>query len=141
MGYHANVQNALVAALEVAVPGVAVLNGLSLTVAQGNRLAQWVSVHREGIDFEPHLPIMPADDDDQQPEAWTWFIDVKGGGGTYDKPGAGAEVDLLLEAVRTGLGAQSMTADCGPLHLVSEDYEGESGTGVVYRQTWTHERM
>jgi len=141
MGYHATVQAELVALIVAGVPSsVPVLNGLAVSETEAERMAQFVFLVRDSIDFDPHQEINPDVNSTQQPEQWTWTIDVKGGGGAAGQTGRGAEVDLLLEAVRTGIGAQKMT-DCGPLHLVSEDYVGTSGSGVVYRQTWTHERF
>lgn len=141
MGYHATVQAELVALLDAGVPrGVPVLNGLAVSETEAERLAQFVFVVRDGIEFDPHQEINPDVNSTQQPEQWTWTIDVKGGAGAARLSERGAEVDLLLESVRTAIGARKMT-DCGPLHLVSEDYAGTSGAGVVYRQTWTHERF
>jgi hypothetical protein len=118
-----------------------VLNGLAISEADAERFDAFVLVVRESIDFDPHLPVNPNETDSQQPERWTWSLDVKGGGGGQRLSDRGSEVDLLLEAIRIGIGAQRPTTDCGPLHLESEEYVGESGSGVVYRQTWYHERF
>ena len=142
MGYHANIQNALVALLAGGLSeNTPIINGLVTTAEQAERYPSFVLVVREAIDLDPHEPINPNPTSSQQPERWTWSLDVKGGGGSALAADAGAEVDLLLETIRTTLGAQNLTTDCGPLHLESEDFVGQSGTGVVYRQTWWHERF
>jgi hypothetical protein len=142
MGYHEDVQNALAQALVAGLPSVVpVLNGLSITQEQAERYASFVLIVREAIEFDPHEPVNPNPTTTQQPERWTWSLDVKGGGGSALAADAGAQVDLLLETIRTTLGAQRLTSDCGPLHLETEDYVGDSGTGVVYRQVWWHERF
>jgi hypothetical protein len=140
MGFHSDVQTGLALLLENALQ-VPVLNGLTVSTEDVNRLATVVLVVRESIQFDPHEPIMPNPTETQQPEKWYWTLDVKGGGGTKTAANAGAEVDLLLEAVRTALAANRPTQDCGPLHLESEEYVGNSGSGVIYRQTWWHERF
>ena len=142
MGYHSDVQTVLAQKLEAEFGrDVPVLNGLATTEAQSNNYAKFILIVREDIDFDPHEPINPNPTSSQQPERWTWLIDVKGGGGAQRAAEAGAEVDLFLEIVRDTLGAEKLTTDCGPLHLESEIYVGNSGAGVVYRQTWWHERF
>ena len=141
MGYHADIESELITLLEAGLPRtVPVLNGLAVDEAQADRLPQFVFLVRDSIDLDPHQEIRPDVDSTQQPERWTWSIDVKGGAGGARLTDRGREVDVMLEAVRTSIGARQMT-DCGPLHLVAEEYVGASGTGVVYRQTWTHERF
>ena len=142
MGYHSDVQTALALLLETRFSNgqIPILNGLAVTEVEAERYAAFILIVREGIDFDPHEPINPNITSSQQPERWTWTLDVKGGGGAARAADAGSQVDLLLESVRTTLGATKLTSDCGPLHLESEDYVGNSGTGVVYRQTWWHER-
>jgi len=142
MGYHADVQAQLVSLIEAAVPtGVSVVQGLAMSEAETIRNAAFVAIVRDSIEVEPHAEINPSTSTSDQMERWRWLLYVKGGGGAANNPAKGAEVDLILEAVRTALNAQKLTAACGPLHLESEEYEGNSGTGVVYIQTWVHGRL
>jgi len=141
MGYHEEIQTALAVLLEDALPGVPILNGLTASVDEVARFPKCVLIVRESISYDPHEPINPDPTETQQPEMWTWSIGVKGGAGASTAANAGAEVDKLLEAVRTALGAQRLSNKCGPLHLELEDYRDESGRGVVYTQTWVHERF
>lgn len=143
MGFHADVYSGLVTLLEAALPDrVPVLNGLTTTDNDLERHASWVVVIRESIDYEPHPEINPATATLDQGAEWSWSIYIAGGGGNARPADKGAEVDLLLEAVQTALNAQRpVAADCGPLHLVSEDLEEMAGTQVVYVQRWRHRRL
>lgn len=141
MGFHQDVQTGLALKLETAMPTVPILNGLVTTEDEINRHAVCVLVVREVIEYDPHETINPTPTETQQPEEWRWSLEVKGGGGAELASKAGAEVDFLLEKIRTALAAQRLTTDCGPLNMVTEEYVGQSGRGVVYRQTWTHERF
>ena len=142
MGYHETTQSALVTLLDAALESnVPVLNGLAVTDAQVERYASAVMIVRESIDVDLHPEVNPSTSVADQPELWLWALYVKGGGGSARPSGKGAQVDLILESVRTALNAQRLTTDCGPLHLVSEEYEGPLGTGVLYVQRWRHTRL
>ena len=142
MGYHASVYSGLVTLLEAALPDrVPVLNALSMSDTDFERTAAFVAVVREAIEYEPHPEINPATATLDQGAEWTWTLYIKGGAGAARPHDKGAEVDLLLEAVQTALNAQRPTTDCGPLHLVSEDFEQLAGTQVVYAQRWRHRRL
>lgn len=142
MGFHANVFSGLVTLLEAALPDrVPVLNALSMQEQDYERYATCVVVLRESVDYEPHPEINPATATLDQGAEWVWAIYVKGGGGNARPADKGAEVDLLLEAVQTALNAQRPTTDCGPLHLVSEELEEQTGTQVAYVQRWRHRRL
>lgn len=141
MGYHATVQDALVTLLEAATPeGCDVINLIAVDEVDLQRLSCFVAVIRERIEMEYHEEINPSTSYDTQLEEWEWGLYVAGGGGAYNEAGKGAEVDLILEAIRTALNAQKLTTECGPLSILSEEYEGPHGTGVVYLQRWRHSR-
>jgi len=142
MGYHADIQEALVALLVAALPSsCGVYNGLTLTEVQGVRLGEFVAVFRESITMEPHAEINPSTAVESQLESWEWVLYIKGGGGASDPAAMGVEVDETLETVRAALNAQRLDDTCGPLNLVGEDFFGESGQGVVYAQRWRHSRL
>lgn len=143
MGYHATVQAAIVTLLEAALPsGTPVLNGLAEADAEAHNFASFVLIARESITMEPHAEINPSTSADTQLEEWEWNLIVRGGGGASDEPGKGAQVDLILEKIRTALNAQRPTSDCGPLSILSEEYfEIEGQEGVTYLQRWRHSRM
>ena len=141
MGFHAEVYDALERLIEAAVPGVSVLNELSVDEAYAEGFAKFVLILREGINYVPHPEINPATAVQDQMEQWSWLLLVKGGGGRANQAGKGIEVDKMLESIRTALNAQRLTTDCGPLQLQSEDYEGADSNGVVYGQRWSHFRM
>lgn len=142
MGFHATVQAAIVALLEADLPSnCPVINTLAAEEADLQRLASFVGISRERIDFEPHEEVNPDTDADTQLEAWEWNLFVAGGAGAMDQAGKGAEVDLLLETIRDALNAQRPTAQCGPLSIVTEEYFRDHGNGVVYQQRWRHTRM
>jgi hypothetical protein len=142
MGYHADVQAAIVALLEAALPeGVPVLNGLVEDEAARHSLNAFVLIGRDSIRMESHAEINPSTTADTQLEEWEWNLIVKGGGGAATEPDKGAEVDLILETIRTALNAQRPTTDCGPLSILSEEYYDVIGGGVAYLQRWRHSRM
>lgn len=142
MGFHSDVYSGLVTLLENALPGsVPVFNVLTTNETEYQRTAAWVAVLRETIDYEPHPEINPETATLDQGADWQWAIYVAGGAGNARQPDKGAEVDLLIEAVQAALNAQRPTSDCGPLHLVSEDFEEMTGTSVVYVQRWRHRRL
>ena len=142
MGYHADVYDGiadlLIAALPKAMP---VFDALTVDEQQLDRHAQSVVILRESLDYEPNPLINPDTDVEQQWETWTWALYITGGGGRSRPAGSGAEVDLYLEKIRTALNAQRPTTECGPLHLVSEEYEGRDTARVTYVQRWTHRRL
>ena len=140
MGYHADVYDGLATLIEAALPGVVVFNALAVTEADLDRHALSVCILRESIDYEPHPEIAPRTAVADQAEEWTWTLYVTGGGGRARPADKAAEVDLYLEDLKTALNAQRPTTDCGPLHLVNEDLEGETETTVTYAQRWTHRR-
>jgi hypothetical protein len=142
MGFHADVQNGIVALLEAALPDrIPVFNLLAVTEREFERTASSVSVMRETIDYEPHPEINPETATLDQGADWTWVLYIVGGAGKARHAAKGADVDLVLEAVQTALNAQRPTTDCGPLHLVSEDFEEQAGTSVAYVQRWRHRRL
>ena len=143
MGFHADVQNGIVALLEAALPDrIPVLNAIAVSEREMSQYATFVALLRESIDYEPHPEINPATGTLDQGAEWQWAIYIKGGAGNSRPSDKGADVDLLLEAVQTALNAQRPTTpDCGPLHLVSEDFEEMAGTSVAYVQRWRHRRL
>lgn len=142
MGYHAEVYDALATLIESATPtGTAVTSALDVTEAQLERFASAVVIVRESISLDPHPEINPSTSVEAQPEVWSWVLYVVGGGGGSRPHSRATHVDTMLETLRTALNAQRLTSDCGPLHLVSEDYEGRHGNGVMYAQRWTHARL
>jgi hypothetical protein len=142
MGYHADVYKGLAGLVVAALPGdMPTLNALTASEAELNRSGRSVVILREAIDYEPHPEIAPQTSVSDQPETWSWTLYVTGGGGKARPTGRGEEVDRYLELIRTALNAQRPTSDCGPLHLVTEDYEGRDGATVMYTQRWTHRRF
>lgn len=142
MGYHATVQAAIVSLLEAALGStIPVLNGLVEADEDQHRINAFVLIARDSIRFEPHAEINPSTSADTQLEEWEWNLIVKGGGGASDEPSKAAQVDLIMETIRTALNAQRPTADCGPMSILSEEFFGESGEGVTYLQRWRHSRM
>jgi hypothetical protein len=142
MGYHADVYTGIANLLTDALPStVPVLNALTVTDAELDRYAASVVILREGISYDRHPEIAPSTSLADQPETWTWSLYVTGGGGSSLSTGAAAQVDLYLEMIRDALNAQRPTDHCGPLHLVSEDYEGRDASTVMYVQRWTHTRL
>ena len=142
MGYHATIQAALVTLLKAALPATCpVLNALAAEEAELQRFDYFVGVIRERIDLDPHAEINPDTAAHTQLEEWEWSLFVAGGAGEIDGAGKGAEVDLLLETIRTALNARRLTTDCGPMSLISEEYMEPHGNGVVYLQRWRHSRM
>jgi hypothetical protein len=140
MGYHADIMTALKTLLETTV-SVEVIDGLTMTEAQATRLSTGVVVVRDAIHLTPHPEINPLTAVEDQPEEWWWSLYVIGGGGGSRSVTKAAHVDLLLEQIRTGLNAQRLTSDCGPLHLEVEEFIGHQGTGVMYLQRWRHTRL
>lgn len=118
-----------------------VLNGLADAELDEHRFSELVMIGRDSIRFEPHEEINPLVTADTQLEEWEWNLFIKGGGGGLDQAAKGAEVDELLETIRTALNAQRPTAQCGPMSILSEEYYEEHGAGVVYLQRWRHSRM
>ena len=142
MGFHADVQNGIVALLEAALPSrVPVFNLVETSERELNRTAAGVALMRESIDYEPHPEINPNTATVDQGAEWTWVLYVWGGGGKARSTDKGAEVDLLLEAVQVALNAQRPTTDCGPMHITSEDFEEMAGSSVAYVQRWRHRRL
>ena len=147
MGYHADVYKGfadlVIAALPTGASGnpMPTINALTASEATLNQFARGVVILRESIDYEPHPEINPRTAVEDQVETWTWALYVTGGGGKPRPADRGAEVDLYLELIKTALNAQRPTADCGPLHLVNEDFEGREGATVTYTQRWTHRRL
>ena len=142
MGYHADVYKGLADLIIAAVPSsTPVFNALAVSEREFVNYASSVCILRESISYEPHPEISPRTAVENQAETWGWTLYVTGGGGASRPAGAGAEVDKFLEIIRTALNAQRPTADCGPLHLVSEDLEDSNGTLVTYAQRWTHRRL
>ena len=143
MGFHADVQNGIVALLEAALPDrIPVFNLLAVSERELNRTASSVSLMREMIDYEPHPEINPDPSVLDQGAEWTWVIYVVGGAGNARANDKGADVDLILETVQTALNAQRPTTpDCGPMHLISEDFEEMASTSVAYVQRWRHRRL
>jgi len=142
MGYHADVYKGLAGLIVAVMPNrMPVVNALTVSEAELNNFERSVVILRESIDYEKHPEIAPQTAVADQPETWGWTLYVTGGGGNARQPDRGAEVDLYLETIRTALNAQRPTADCGPLHLVNEDYEGREGATVTFTQRWTHRRF
>lgn len=145
MGYHADVYKGLADLLTEGLPKTSgkafpILNALTASEQELDNYARSVVILRENIDYEPHPEINPRTAVEDQAETWGWALYVTGGGGRSRTTGSAAEVDLYLELIKTALNAQRPTTDCGPLHLVSEDYEGRSAATVTYTQRWTHRR-
>lgn len=141
MGYHFDVQKALTDLLQEALPNIPILNGLAIEEAEASRLARAVFIVREALEMDPHIEINPNTAVQDQLERWTWILYVTGGGGSARAADRGAQVDETLEKIRTALNSQRLTADCGPLSIVSETFLGVHGTGVLYAQRWTHIRL
>jgi len=141
MGYHDDVYSGIETLLVAAAPAnVPVLNVLTASEAELDRHAQSIAVLRESIDYDPHPEIAPGTATKDQGEEWSWALYVTGGGGGARPVDRAAYVDTLLETCQTALNAQRPTTDCGPLHLVSEDYEGRDGNSVMCVQRWRHRR-
>lgn len=141
MGYHADVYKGLADLIIAAVPeDMPTLNVLTDEEVEFDRHNRSVFILRENIGYDPHPEINPRTAVEDQPETWEWTLYVTGGAGTANPPSAGAEIDLYLEMIKTALNAQRLTSTCGPLHLVSEDFEGRDGPKVTYTQRWTHRR-
>jgi len=143
MGFHADVQNGIVTLLEAALPDrIPVLNLLAVSERDFQRFTSFVGIMRDSINYDPHPEINPATGTLDQGAEWTWVLYIVGGGGEATTSDKGADVDLVLEAVQVALNAQRpVTPDCGPLHLVSEDFEEMAGTSVAYVQRWRHRRL
>lgn len=142
MGYHADIYNALASLIDAAMPNpTTVTSALDMTEAKLEKFSRGVIIVRESITLDPHPEVNPSTSVEAQPEQWTWALYVIGGGGGSRPHDRATHVDALLETLRTALNAQRLTADCGPLHLVSEDYEGQHNNGVMYAQRWTHSRL
>ena len=143
MGFHSDVRDGIVTHLDDALKPyeVSVIDALSITEAQAERFSVGVFIVRESIDYSPHPEVNPSTAAADQPEFWTWALYVIGGGGASRPSDRASHVDTLLETIRTALNAQRPTSDCGPLHLLSEDFEGRHSQGVMYSQRWTHLRM
>jgi hypothetical protein len=142
MGYHEDIQAAIVVLLEAALPSACpVINVLAMEEAELQRYSSFVGIMRERIDFEAHKEINPSTTADTQLEEWEWSLYVCGGAGRATQAGKGAEVDLLMETVRTALNAQRPDSTCGPMSITGEEYYRDHGNGVVYQQTWRHSRM
>jgi len=136
MGYHKDVKDAVKALVAEAVT-VPVVDYLTVDEAKAQRLGTFVAVHRKEIDYQATEYIGGG----PQYERWTWDLLVVGGAGSANPSNAADVVDDLLEALRTELAMTRPTADCGPLNLVTEAYEDVQGFGVMYRQSWTHDRL
>ena len=142
MGYHADVYKGLADLIIDKMPDkFPVFNALTVSEQELDRHARSVCILRESIDYEPHPEINPRTAVADQVETWSWALYVTGGGGRSRPADSGAEVDLYLELIKTALNAQRPTDDCGPLHLVSEDFEGRAAATVTYTQRWTHRRL
>lgn len=142
MGYHADVYSGIADLLAAALPNnVPVFDALTVSEMELDRNAQSVCILRESIDYERHPEVNPSTSLDDQAETWDWALYVKGGGGASRPAGSRAYVDTYLETIKSALNAQKPTADCGPLHVVSEDFEGRDGATVIYVQRWTHRRL
>ena len=142
MGFHADVQSGIIALLEAALPSkIPVFDLLAVTERELIRTTSSVSLMRETIDYEPHPEINPDTSVLDQGAEWTWVLYVVGGAGNARPTDKGADVDLILEAVQTALNAQRPASDCGPMHLISEDFEEMAGTSVAYVQRWRHRRL
>lgn len=141
MSYHADVYEGIAALLGATLPdSIPVFNALTVSEQELDRHASSVTILRESLDYEPHPEINPDTEVEDQAETWEWALYVTGGGGRSRPADSGAEVDRILEKIKTALNAQRPTTDCGPMHLVSEEYEGRDETRVTYAQRWTHRR-
>jgi hypothetical protein len=142
MGYHADVYEGIADLLVAALPAdIPVVNALRIDEIEFANMARAVCILRESVDFEPHPEINPNTSVVDQAETWDWALYVKGGGGSSRPSEAGSVIDLYLEKIQTTLNAQRPTDDCGPMQLVSEDFEGRDGATVTYVQRWTHRRL
>ena len=142
MGYHADVYKGISDLLIAEMPrDFPVVNALRIDEIEFANMAMGVCILRESIDYEPHPEINPDTEVTDQAERWEWALYVKGGGGAARPTESGAVVDLYLETIQKALNAQRPTDDCGPLQLVSEDFEGRDGATVTYTQRWTHRRL
>ena len=142
MGYHAKVYDGIADLLIAALPkSMPVFNALTVSEQQLDRHASSVVILRESVDYDPNPKINPSTETETQWETWEWALYITGGGGRSRPADSGGEVDLYLEKIRTALNAQRPTDDCGPMHLVSEDYEGRDNARVTYVQRWTHRRL
>ena len=138
MGYHADVYDGIKTLVEGAV-SIPILSNLDDIGAKTERYPEFVVIVRQGIELDPSPVIGAAG---PQYETWTWDFYVCGGGGTTRSSDKGTAVDTLLEALRTGITQQKPeSTNCGRLQLVSEVYDSHHGTAVIYKQTWTHDRM
>ena len=136
MGYHKDVKDGLKALIGASVE-VPVVDYLTVDEAKANRLGTFVAVHRREIDYQP-TEILGGG---AQYERWSWELLVVGGAGSSTPSNAADKVDELLEALRTGLAMERPASSCGPLNLVIEVFEDVEGFGVMYRQTWNHDRL
>ena len=138
MGYHADVYDGIKALLESAV-SVPVLSHLDQIEAYTERYPAFIVVVRMGIEFDPSEVIGAAG---PQYERWTWDFYVCGGGGAARGRGKATHVDTLLEAIRDGITqTKPESVNCGRLNIVSEVYDSHHGSSVIFKQTWTHDRM
>lgn len=141
MGYHADVYDGIESLLVTALPSsIPVFNALTVSEVELERFAECVCILRESVDYERHPEVNPSTSVKDQGETWSWALYVRGGGGASRSGDRGAAVDTTLEAIQTALNAQRPTTDCGPLHLVSEDFQDRDDTTVTYVQRWTHLR-
>jgi hypothetical protein len=142
MGYHADVYKGIADLVIGALPSnFPVFDALTVGEQRLSREARSVCILRESVDYTPHVEINPDTSVQDQWETWSWALYIKGGAGQARPPARGAEVDLYLEMIRTALNAQRPTSHCGPLYLVSEEFEGRDGATVAYTQRWTHRRL
>jgi len=138
MGYHADVFTGVKALIEAAV-SVPVLSHLDKIEAYTERYPAFIVVVRVGIEYEASPVIGQAG---PQYETWTWDFYVCGGGGASRDAGKATHVDTLLETIRTGITqTKPESVNCGRLNIVSETYDSHHGASVIYKQTWTHDRM
>ena len=135
MGYHQDVYSGLKTLVESAV-SVPVLSAVEDSEAAANRFASYVVILRENLSLERSEVIGGG----HQYEHWTWKLYVYGGGGAGTASASGQHVDELLESIRSALTAQRPDRSSGPLQLRGETYEGKHGAGVLYVQTWEHDR-
>ena len=141
MGYHADVYKGLADLIIDVLPSdMPTFNALTVEEQELDRHARSVVILRENISLEKHPEINPRTAVEDQAETWEWTLYVTGGGGQARPADRGDEVDLYLELIKTALNAQRPTTDCGPLHLMAEDFEGRDGAAVTYTQRWTHRR-
>ena len=137
MGFHSDVYDGIKTLVDAAV-SVPILQHIDDINDQIERYAAFVVIVRQGIEWEPSPVIgQPG----PQYETWTWDFYVRGGGGAARAGGKATHVDTLLESLRTGITQQKPDSTCGRLQIVSEIYDSHHGTGVIYKQTWTHDRM